>query len=177
MIVAEPSAPAAAGAPAWTPIVDALRNELAEYGGLLQLIDGQQKKIFALDSVGVSEFVPQLEEQAGTAREKRTARESIVRQYAHEHGQQGEPTLRQLLPSFPAEVRPLLEALIDEINHLLQRTKKRTRQNQLLLSRLVEFHRELIPSLRPQAFTKTYSRHGQVSVNASAASPTYRAIG
>jgi len=177
MILAEPPAPAAAGVPAWTPIVDALRSELAEYGGLLQLIDGQQKKIFALDSAGVSEFVPQLEEQAGATREKRTAREDAVRLYAHEHGQAGEPTLRQLLPSFPAEVRPLIEALIDEINHLLHRTKKRTRQNQMLLSRLVEFHRELVPSLRPQAFTKTYSRRGQVSVSASAANPTYRAIG
>jgi hypothetical protein len=158
-------------------VVDALRSELAEYGGLLQLIDGQQKKIFALDSTGVSEFVPQLEEQAVAARDSRNARESAVRQYAHQLGQSGAPTLRQLLPSFPVDVRPLVEALIDEINHLLQRTRKRTRQNQLLLSRLVEFHRELVPSLRPQSFTKTYSRHGQVSVSASAASPTYRAIG
>lgn len=177
MILVDTPSSAQTGTSDWSLVVDALRSELAEYGGLLRLIDGQQKMIFALDSAGVSEFVPQLEEQAGTAREKRTARENIVRQYAHEHGHAGNLSLRQLLPSFPAEVRPLLEALIDEINHLLQRTKKRTRQNQMLLSRLVEFHRELIPSLRPQAFTKTYSRRGQVSVSASTATPTYRAIG
>lgn len=162
---------------AWSPVVDALRSELAEYGGLLQLIDGQQKKIFALDSAGVAEFVPQLEQQAALARDRRVDREGAVRRYAVEHGQPGDRSLRQLLPAFPAEVRPLLEALVDEINHLLNRTKQRTRQNQLMLSRLVELHREFIPALRPQSFTKTYSRRGQVAVSAAASESTYRATG
>ena len=177
MILADTPPPATAEVPAWAPVVDALRSELAEYGGLIQLIDGQQKKIFALDSTGVSEFVPQLEEQAETTRAQRTAREVQVRAFAAEHGQPPDRTLRQLLPCFPAEVRPLLEALIDEINHLLHRTKERTRQNQMLLSRLVDLHRELIPALRPQSFTKTYSRHGQIAVSTNAAGPTYRAAG
>ncbi len=167
-----------AAVPTWTPVVEALRSELAEYGGLLQLIDGQQKKIFALDSEGVAEFVPQLEQQAETARERRDEREAVVRDFARAHGQPTERPLRQMLTAFPAEVRPLLEALIDEINHLLQRTKQRTRQNQLMLRRLVELHHELVPALRPQAFTKTYSRSGQVAVAATTAvGPTYRAAG
>ncbi|MFT3828691.1 MAG: flagellar export chaperone FlgN [Opitutaceae bacterium] len=162
---------------AWSPVVEALRSELAEYGGLLQLIDGQQRKIFALDSAGVSEFVPQLEQQAALARERRVEREGVVRRFAVDHGQPGDRSLRQLLPDFPAEVRPLLEALIEEINHLLQRTKQRTRQNQMMLSRLVELHREFIPALRPQSFTKTYSRRGQVAVSIAASESTYRATG
>jgi hypothetical protein len=169
--------PAPATAPAWTPVVEALRCELAEYGGLLQLIDGQQKKIFALDSEGVAEFVPQLEQQGETARERRGEREAAVRQFATAHGQPVHLPLRQLLPVFPPEVRPLLEALIDEINQLLHRTKQRTRQNQMMLHRLVDLHRELAPALRPQAFTKTYSRHGQVAVTTNAVGPTYRATG
>jgi flagellar biosynthesis/type III secretory pathway chaperone len=162
---------------AWSPLVDALRSELAEYGGLLQLIDGQQKRIFALDSAAVSEFVPQIEAQTELARDRRNERESLVRDFATAHGQPADRSLRQLLPSFPADIRPLLEALIDEINHLLLRTKQRNRQNQLMLSRLVDLHRELIPALRPQAFTKTYSRRGQLAVAASSATPTYRATG
>jgi len=177
MILADTLPATTEGIPPWTLVVDALRSELAEYGGMLQLIDAQQKKIFALDSVGVAEFVPQLEQQAETTRERRSAREAAVRQYANRNGQPVDRTLRQMLPSFPAEVQPLLEALIDEINHLLQRTKQRTRQNQMLLSRLVELHRELVPALRPQSFTKTYSRRGQIAVTTAAATPTYRATG
>ncbi len=177
MILADTPSAAAAAAPAWTPVVEALRSELAEYGGLLQLIEGQQGRIFAHDSVGVSEYIPQLDQQAETARERRTVREAVVRQYAADHGQPANRPLRQLLPFFPSEVRPLLEALIEEINHLLHRTKQRTRQNQMMLSRLVALHRELVPALRPQAFTKTYSRHGQIAVTASTDGPTYRATG
>lgn len=176
MILAD-TAPLPAAAPTWAPVVDSLRNELAEYGGLLQLFDEQQKKIFALDSDGVAEFVPLLEQQAETARFCRSEREQTVRSYAAEHGQATDRSLRQLLPVFPSEVRPLLEALIDEINHLLQRTKQRTRQNHMMLGRLVELHRELVPSLRPQSFTKTYSRRGQVAVAAAVSVPTYRAAG
>ncbi len=173
MILAPPTAAPAA----WTPVVEALRSELAEYGGLLQLIDGQQKRLFALDSAGVAEFVPQLEQQAALAHDRRAERQTLVRQYAVAHGQPADRPLRQLLPCFPGEVRPLLEALIDEVNHLLSRTRQRTRQNQLMLSRLVELHRELIPGLRPQSFTKTYSRRGQVAVSVAASEPTYRATG
>jgi flagellar biosynthesis/type III secretory pathway chaperone len=165
MILAAPT-PAATGAPAWSPVVDALRNELAEYGGLLQLVDEQQKKIFARDAAAVAEIVPILEQQAELAKAFRSNRETIVRQYAAQHGCPREFSLRQLLPSFPTEVRPLLEALIDEVNRLLQRTKQRTRQNHLMLGKLVELHQELIPALSPQSFTKTYSPHGQVAVNA-----------
>lgn len=175
MIAAEPSSPATV--PAWTPVVEALRTELAEYGGLLQLIEGQQKRIFALDSAGVAEFVQPIEYQTEVARARRADREDSVRRYAVAHGEAAGRSLRQLLPVFPAEVRPLFEALIDEINSLLRRTKQRTHQNQLMLARLVELHRELVPALRPQSFTKTYSRHGQLAVSTAGAGPTYRATG
>lgn len=176
MILAE-TIPFPVAVPSWTPVVEALRNELAEYGGLLRLFDEQQKTILALDSDGVAAFVPQLEQQAEAARVCRLEREQTVRSYATQHGQPMGRSLRQLLPEFPAEVRPLLEALIDEINSLLKRAKQRTRQNHMMLGRLVELHRELVPNLRPQAFTKTYSRHGQVAVATAVALPTYRAAG
>lgn len=176
MILAAPTL-ASVVVPTWTPVVDALRNELAEYGGLLRLFDEQQKKIFALDSDGVAGYVPLLEEQAESARSCRSEREQAVRRYAATQGRPTDRSLRQLLPDFPSEVRPLLEALIDEVNRLLHRAKQRTRQNHLLLMRLVELHHELVPALRPQAFTKTYSRHGQVAVASAGIAASYRAAG
>lgn len=176
MILTEtPTTPAEA--PVWETVVEALRGELAEYGGLLRLFDEQQKKLFALDATAVSEFVPLIEEQAETAKERRNEREATVRAFAAGRGRAGDRSLRQLLPEFPEAVRPLLQALIDEINHLLHRTRQRSRQNQMMLARLVELHHELVPALRPQAFTKTYSRMGQVAVSAVGTGPTYRATG
>jgi hypothetical protein len=177
MILVDTPSSAQTGTSDWSLVVDALRSELAEYGGLLRLFEEQQDRILALDATAVADYVPKLEQQAAAARYYRNTREDAVRGYATAHGCPADRTLRQLLPEFPVDVRPLLEALIDEINHLISRTKKRTHQNQLMLARLVEFHRELVPTLRPQSFTKTYSRHGQVSVSTSAATPTYRATG
>ena len=177
MILVDTLSSAQTGTSDWSPVVDALRSELAEYGGLLRLFEEQQDRILALDASAVADYVPKLEQQAAAARYCRNTREDAVRGYATSHGCPADRTLRQLLTEFPVDVRPLLEALIDEINHLISRTKKRTHQNQLMLARLVEFHRELVPALRPQSFTKTYSRHGQVSVSTSAATPTYRATG
>ena len=177
MILADTPTLATGQVPAWSTVVDTLRSELAEYGGLLRLFEEQQQRIFALDAEAVVGFVPQLEEQAESARACRAERENAVRQYAAGRGCPADRSLRQLLPEFPAEVRPLLEALIDEINHLLHRTKQRNRQNQMMLSRLVELHRNLVPALRPQGFTKTYSRQGQVAVASVGAAPTYRAQG
>lgn len=161
----------------WDAIVDALRNELAEYGGLCGLCDEQQNKILARDADGVSALASLMEAQAGTARERRTARESAVRQFAASRGRPAGSTLRQLLPDFPEHVRPLLDALIHEVNHLVHRARQRTRQNQMMLARLVELHQLLVPSLQPQAFTKTYSRRGQLAVAGTGGTPSYRATG
>ena len=58
MILAPP-APAkthSAGPPAWDPIVNALRDELGEYGGLVRLYDEQQKQISGLVVHGGENF-------------------------------------------------------------------------------------------------------------------------
>jgi len=177
MILADTPPSSVGECPTWSTVVDSLRCELAEYGGLLRLFEEQQQRIVALDAEAVAGFVPLLEQQAESARLCRAERETAVRHYAAARGCPTDRPLRQLLPEFPSEVRPLLEALIDEINHLLHRTKQRTRQNQMMLSRLVELHRDLVPALRPQSFTKTYSRQGQVAVAAVGTGPTYRAQG
>jgi hypothetical protein len=181
MIMNTTSAPAlipAGPLPSWDPIVTALREELGEYGRMMGLFDEQQRKIFAHDADGVSEVVVRLEAQSGAVRERRAVRTRLVRDFARVHGRDTASTLRQLLPEFPGDVQPLLEALIDEINHLVQRARQRHRQNQMLLSRLIELHRQVIPALGAQPFTKTYSNRGQVAIAvAGGSSATYRATG
>lgn len=162
---------------AWEPIVAALRDELEEYGGLLRLFDQQQEKIFARDAEGVTEIVDAITAQSALASDRRTTRERAVAAAARALGRPANSSLRQLLDAFPDDVRPLLEALIDEVNNLLHRSRRRLQQNQLLLGRLVEVHREVLPGARPGAFTKTYSPRGQLGVSASGVGPTFQATG
>jgi hypothetical protein len=172
------AAPPAPAAQVWDPIVTALRGELEEYGGLMQLFDEQQRKIFAHDAEAVAELVVQVEAQVNSTRERRAIRTRLVRDFAKAHGRDTGSSLRQLRPEFPQEMRPLLGALIEEINRLVQRARQRHRQNQMLLGRLIDLHRQLIPALGARDFTKTYSREGQVAISIASAGPTtYRATG
>jgi flagellar biosynthesis/type III secretory pathway chaperone len=148
----------------WELIAHSLRDELQEYGGLLGLFEEQQAALFRRDAGGVLSLVHAIEEQARQASVKRVKREDLVREFALNQGRPPGSTLRSLVTLFPSEVRPMMEALIDEVNRLIHRSRKFAQQNVLLLQRAIEMHQEALRTLRPEAFTKTYSPRGQVSV-------------
>lgn len=149
----------------WELIAHSLRDELQEYGGLLSLFEEQQGALFRRDATGVLATVTAIEEHARSAAGKRVRREQLVRDFALASGRNADATLRSLLDCFPAEVRPMIEALIDEVNRLVHRARKGVRQNTALLQRAIELHQEALRTLKPEAFTKTYSQRGQVSLN------------
>ena len=161
----------------WQPLVDALRSELEEYGALLGLFDTQQNAIFSRDSESILLTVSTIEEQMQRVQTLRTQRENIVRNFAALHAQPANATLRSLLQFFAADARPLLEALIDEINHLVHRARRRSRQNHQLLSRAVEVRQELLQTLRPESFMKTYSARGRVALITPKITSVYQAAG
>ena len=98
----------------------------------------------------------------------RTRREQLVAEFARTHEQPVTSTLRSLLNFLPAPVRPLVEALIADVNRLIHRVRRLTRQNHLLLARAVESHQDLMRTLRPDAFQQTYSAAGRKSVVSNA---------
>lgn len=155
----------------WESIAQSLRDELQEYGGLLNLFEEQQVALFRRDSAGVLASVSLIEQQAQAAASKRQKREQLVRDFARSQGRPPISTLRSLLSCFPREVRPMLEALIDEVNRLVHRARRHARQNSILLQKAIEMHQEALRVLRPESFTKTYSARGQVSVAVSTAAP------
>jgi flagellar biosynthesis/type III secretory pathway chaperone len=55
--------------------------------------------------------------------------------------------------------------------------RRTSRHNHSLLSRAVEVHQETLQQLRPNAFTKTYSPAGRVSVASNHSASTLRAAG
>ena len=161
----------------WPEIVVALRAELAEYGGLLALFDEQQRALFARDANEVLRLSRVLEQQVRTLGQSRLQRENLVAGFARSLGQPDRATLRSLLPGIEATARPLIEALIAEINHLLHRVRRLNRQNHVLLSRTVAIHQETLEQLRPHSFTKTYTPAGRVQVTTGHSASTLRVAG
>lgn len=156
---------------AWESIAACLREELEEYGGLLGLFEEQQSALFRRDANGVLATVSAIEAQARSANVKRQKRERMVGDFAQYNDKPTDASLRSLMDFFPVDVRPMLEALIDEVNRLIHRTRKHARQNATLLQRTIELHQEALRVLRPDLFTKTYSARGQVSVANTATKP------
>ena len=160
----------------WEFIADCLRQELADYGGLLHLFEQQQRSLFNRDPEAVIHFASEIEVQAFSLADCRNRREQAVAAFAVERGQPATMSLRALLPHIADDARPLLEALINEVNALLHRVRRVSRHNHTLLSRAVQVHQETLAVLRPHAFTKTYSPAGRVSM-ATRPPATLRAAG
>jgi len=148
----------------WEIIVNHLRAELQGYGGLLALFEEQQNHLFRRNPDAVLALSQTIESQARATAEQRLRREMFVREVAELHACPADANMRELLPHFPREVQPLIEALIDEVNRLIHRVRRGARQNQQLLARAVDLHQETLRMVRPAAFVKTYSPRGRVSV-------------
>lgn len=161
----------------WEFIAECLRAELADYGGLLQLFEQQQQALFNREADVVLRLAGEIESQARTLADCRARREDAVASYAASFGRPRSSSLRALLPDIESDARPLLEALINEVNALLHRVRRTSRHNHSLLSRAVEVHQETLSHLRPNAFTKTYSPAGRVSVASTHSASTLRAAG
>lgn len=145
----------------WYVIAESLRAEIAEFGGLLHLFEQQQESLFSRDPERVLRLSSEIEEQARSLNDARQRREQLVADFAVGLDQPPTATLRSLLPFVDADARPLLDALIHEVNRLVHRVRRLTRQNHTLLARSVESHQELLRTLRPDAFVQTYTPDGR----------------
>jgi hypothetical protein len=161
----------------WKIIIIQLRQELVEYGALLSAFDEQQKALFARKPDTVLRLSTTIKEQLDRVVASRNERELAVGEFAAAHHMPANSTLRSLLPMIDKDAHALFEALIGEINLLLHRVRRTHRQNHTLLNHTVAVHRELIQLLRPNAFTKTYSPAGIVTVNPSRLSSSLCATG
>ncbi|MEO5958831.1 MAG: flagellar protein FlgN [Opitutaceae bacterium] len=161
----------------WEFIAECLRAELADYGGLLHLFESQQASLFNRDADRVLELANEIEAQSRSVAGSRCNREQAVAAFAEAHGRPSTTTLRAMLPQIEADARPLLEALMNEVNALLHRVRRTSRHNHSLLSRAVEVHQETLQALRPHSFTKTYSPAGRLSMASAHPSSTLRVAG
>lgn len=161
----------------WEFMAECLRTELADYGGLLHLFEAQQSSLFGRDPQAVLRFATEIEAQARVAADSRERRAQAVATFATAHSRPANSTVRSLLPLVTSDARPLIEALIAEVNLLLHRVRRTCRHNHMLLSRAVAMHQETMQHLRPNAFMKTYSPAGRLAVAVENTPVTLRAAG
>ncbi len=159
----------------WDPLVELLRQEVQEYGGLYNLLERQQEEIFKRDPELVLNTNTEIENYTIDMGSLRELRENKVREMARVCGADAEQSLSKMLPFFPEFMQPMLQALVEEINSMVKRTRQKARQNFMLLSRTMEVTQEVFQSLHPENFSKTYSKKGRVGVKGPTPS-SYRAF-
>lgn len=151
-------------------IIAALRAELEEYGGLMNCFDAQQNAILARDPDAVLAADESIGAQLIATRDRRKQRERLVAELAALGELPPESSLRELTPLFREPMRPLVQALIAEVNRLITRARRRAQQNQMLLARTIEVTQEIVAHLNPGVVTRTYSPQGRMNIKASAGS-------
>jgi flagellar biosynthesis/type III secretory pathway chaperone len=70
--------------------------------------------------------------------------------------------LSELLEYVPDVTQPMFESIIDEINNLITKVRRKVEQNQRLLTRLCDVTDQVLQATSPASHSKTYSATGKV---------------
>ncbi|MGB0372981.1 MAG: flagellar protein FlgN [Opitutales bacterium] len=155
-------------------LVNVLRAELQEYGGLLNLLDDQQETILNRKSQELMQINKQIELQADANRLLKESRERIVERLVSDWGATpGSSRITQLIRFFPEAMQPMVKSIADEINDLIRKSRRRLEQNRLLLKRLSSITEEMLSFINPDLVpSKTYSHKGSMQVKSPVRSPS-----
>ena len=132
------------------PLIEALRNELQQYGEMLALLDHQQELVRLEGADEILHSISAIDAQSGAIQAARGQRELALRSLGGELGRGEACTFAQVVPLIPEQYRPLVRALVQENNELLQRVRQRAQENHLLLRRSLDTMQRFITTLAPQ---------------------------
>lgn len=121
----------------WDQLVDSLRDELQEKGGLIQLLNQQTETLYRRDIAENERLEEQIRIQLRIISRCTQGRELALRQTASKFQLNEDVQSNEVIRSFPDYVHPLLEALFSEVDRLSNRMQERLRQNQGLKERFL----------------------------------------
>ena len=147
----------------WEDLLTLLRDELQEYGGLVGLLGAQQEKILNREPEALLEVNRSVQDQMAASQILQDRRRTYVSSLASRYGKEVDSTLTELLPCFPEVTRPMFESIVEEINNLVHKVRRKVDQNHRLLSRLTEVTDHILAMADPAGQTKTYDRRGDLS--------------
>ena len=157
-------------------LIRTLRDELTQYGELLALLEQQLELIVSRSAEGLFENLAAINAQIPVVAAAREKRDALRKELAAALGLSTTASFRLLTQSAPADYRPLLEALVTEINDLLRRSQQRLRQNHILLRRSLDSMQQMITSLFPTAIGRTYNQAGAIKQSDTSQSSIYELL-
>lgn len=157
-------------------LIEALRNELQQYGEMLALLDHQQELVRLQGPDHLPHSISAIDNQGAAIQAARASRQLAQRNLAGELDQPRGSTFAHLLPLIPEQYRPLVTALIQENNELLLRVRERAQENHLLLRRSMEKMQRFITTLSPQDQSPPISLEDGPVLTVEPESPLYAAI-
>ena len=158
-------------------LIEALREELKEYGEMLALLEQQQNIVMHRQTQDLIQCVTAINTQADAIAAARREREQHQRHVALELRLPEDANYETLAPRLPAGYRHLIQALVQENNQLLLRVQQRARQNHLLLSRVVDLMQRFLGTLFPGAAPSTYDESGRALAAGLPQRSIYDAVG
>ena len=146
-------------------LIAALREEMTQYGELLALMQEQQELIINRSANELLINLHDVNQQVEKISTHREQREGARRALVQSVGGTEDTTFKQMTALLPEEYQPLLNALVEEINQLLQRIQTWVKQNHLLLKRSLDLMSKIMHTIFPtsNAAAKTYGRGGTVN--------------
>ncbi|MBC8324366.1 MAG: flagellar protein FlgN [Verrucomicrobia subdivision 3 bacterium] len=159
-------------------LIAALREEMTQYGELLALMQEQQELIINRSANELLINLHDVNQQVETIATHREQREAARRVLVQSVGGTEDTTFKQMTALLPEEYQPLLNALVEEINQLLQRIQTWVKQNHLLLKRSLDLMSKIMHTIFPtsSAAAQTYGRGGTVNPIAPPPSTLYEGL-
>ena len=114
----------------WNQLVDALRDELQEKGGLIRLLTQQTDTLYRRDIAENERLEEQIRLQLRVIARCTQVREMALRQSASKLQLSEDVQASEVIRNFPEYIHPLLEALVAEVERLSNRMQERLGQNE-----------------------------------------------
>lgn len=158
-------------------LIQALREELQQYGEMLARLDQQQECVMTRRSEELLEATGGIEVQSQAMHLSRHSRVELQAEVARAVGLASDAPFADIIPRLPEDYRPLVQALIQENNESLGRIHQRSRQNHIMLCRSLEMMSRLLGSLVPGSASPVYTEKGSVNSGTFPAHAIYQAMG
>ena len=128
-------------------VIQALRNELHQYGEMLALLEQQQQVAQHSGTEEILRSISHINHQSSSIQLARERRKTAQRHLAAALQQPENTTFSALVPLLPDSYQPMVGALVQENTELLVRVRERAQANQLLLRRALELMQRFITTI------------------------------
>jgi RecA/RadA recombinase len=128
-------------------VIEALRNELQQYGEMLALLDQQRQLAPKSGADEILHSISAINAQGASIQAAREQRQRAQQKLANVLQRAQDATFSDLIPLLPDSYQPLVSALVQENNDLLGQVRERAQENQHLLRRSLELMQRFIITL------------------------------